>query len=302
MEIRPTVDKGFLPLGIADSQISKLQVRLYKDCGDGAEIARADLVRLPKICQNDPSMSLWAKYDATSDTVGSTPVPIPQIGDCGDPPPESVPVRVEVRIASREAVDIANPSCATLAAARYADCWGHLSHLRVYDGGGSPNARPVVRKIDLTSSGVNPDCAPDAYFARLPQGSTNWTCRMGASVAVDWGNRVDRANTAFRVSVEGRVLQTILQPDIPSGQSEVTFQGTGIDSPVAPPGGANQISVKLEWLDIDPSHHVGVVQPVSLVGATQLPHRASFIPRRTRQLIKPSSVPMRMQASSNLCA
>ncbi|HET6569133.1 MAG TPA: Tad domain-containing protein, partial [Rhodothermales bacterium] len=257
MEIRPTVDKGFLPLGIADSQVSKLQVRLYKDCGNGAEIARADLVKLPKTRQIDPSMSLWAKYDATSDTVGSTAVPIPQIGDCGDPPPESVPVRVEVRIASREAVDITNPSCATLAAARYADCWAHLSHLRVYDGGGSPNARPVVRKIDLTSSGVAPDCAPDAYFARLPQGSTNWTCRMGASVAVDWGTRVDRPNTAFRVSVEGRVLQTILQSDIPAGQSEVTFQGTGIDSPTAPPGGANPVSVKLEWLDIDPTHHVG---------------------------------------------
>jgi hypothetical protein len=256
VEIRPTIDKGFLPLGIADSQISKMQVRLYKDCGDGAEIARENLVRLPNTLQIDPSDSLWAKYDATSGTVGSTPVPIPRIGDCGDPPPENVPVRVEVRIASREAVDITSPTCATLAAARYADCWGHLSHLRVYDGGGSPNARPVVRRIDLTPSG-SPACAPDAYFARLPEGATNWTCGMGASVAVDWGNRVQQANTAFRVSVEGQVLQTILQSAIPAGQSEITFQGNGINSsPLAPPGGANPISVKLEWLDIDPTHRV----------------------------------------------
>ena len=253
VEIRPTVEKGFLPLGIADSQISRLQVRLYKNCGNGAEIARQNLVKLPSTFQNGRSMTLWANYDAVNG-VKPTPVPIPQIGDCGDPPPESVPVRVEVRLASREAVDITNPSCATLAAAPYADCWDHLSHLRVYDGGGSPNARPVVRKIDLTSSGAAPDCAPDAYFARMPQGSINWTCRMGASVAVDWGNRVQRANTAFRVSVEGRVLQTIKQSDIPAGQSEVTFQGTGIDSPPAPPGGGNAIEVKLEWLDIDPTH------------------------------------------------
>ena len=188
MEIRPVVENGFLPLGIADSQLSKVQVRLYKDCGDGAEIARQDLVKLPTDFQNGRSMTLWAKYDAVNG-VESTQVPIPRIGDCGDPPPESVPVRVEVRIASREAEDITNPSCATLAAARYADCWTHLSHLRVYDGGGSPNARPVVRKIDLTSSERGTRLRPGRLFRTDAAGLDQLDVRDGCLCRCRLGNK-----------------------------------------------------------------------------------------------------------------
>ena len=51
IEIRPSVEQGFLPLGIADSQISNFQVRLYRDCGSSVEIARQNLVRLPTALQ-----------------------------------------------------------------------------------------------------------------------------------------------------------------------------------------------------------------------------------------------------------
>jgi Putative Flp pilus-assembly TadE/G-like len=247
VEIRPAIDKGFLPLGISDSQISKMQVRLYRACGTEEELGRDDLTKLPMQYQTQSNMSLWARYDGSSFL--PTTMRVPQITECTAA--ENIPIRVEVRIASRDAIDIVNPTCQTLATRAYADCWSHLTHIRVFDGGGNPDAKPVLREVTLAPIGGNP-CAPDAYFARFPTGATTpWNCSYGASLKVDWGDRLAGSSPdKFFVSVEGVNLPN----KSAVSATEMTFDGVGINTSDTPPGGADPVAVTLRWLDTNPMH------------------------------------------------
>ena len=162
---------------------------------------------------------------------------------------ESYPGRVEVRIASRDAVDIVNPTCATLATRAYADCWDYLTNIRVDDGGGDPDNAPVVREVNLGGAGGPTGCAPDAYFARIPGGVGS--CSYNAFVKVDWGERRSaRIPAKFTVQVEGSgPVQGAA-----AGGTATTHDVFGINTDTAPPGGGDQVSVTLSWLDLDTTH------------------------------------------------
>ena len=254
VDIRPQVaGNRVLPLAIPNNIISKVQVRYYDECRDPSHtspLATRDLARLPSADQvtyaSAGGGSLWGLPVPGDPTVGdrnlSFGLTVPSYGGCGQ---DYLPIGVEVRIASRDEVDL-NASCAALASSKFADCFGRLSQLRVYNDG---NADSQARLTNVRAFGgcLGP---ADGYFGRLPNGSTD--CRYGVSAEVDWGTRDNSPlNVAgnFTVSANGTPL-TLSSWNVPNGTAIYA------SSPIAFVGnpGANNVTISVAWSDTDTSH------------------------------------------------
>ena len=254
VDIRPAISgHRFLPLAVPDNVITKVQVRYYNEC-TGAEItsARHDLAPLPAPDQSGFAAAgggqLWGLPSAADPTVGdknrSFNLVLPSYStSCGD----YVPVGVEVRLASRDDIDL-NQSCAALLAARYADCFHRLSQIRIWNDG---NADSQIRipKISLSGGCGLPQ---DAYFSRLPAASNN--CKYDVTVEVNWGTRplgtLTNVPANFTVSANGTNVP--LQNWVPGGVSTYATSGGAITANA----GANPVTITANWVDTtqNPQH------------------------------------------------
>ena len=255
VEIRPAVSvNNFLPVGIPDNVIVKAQLRYFDECRDPAHdspIATVNLAPLPDTdqaaYQNAGGGTLWGPQSTGDPTVGdrslAVSLPLPSYGGCAQ---TYLPIGVQVRIASRDQIDI-NQSCATLAASKFADCFSRLSQIRVWDDG-NPDAEPRIRNVALTGG-----CSFDPYFGRLPEGAS--TCAYGATVDVHWGDRADNELAVaanFSVKVNGIELE-------PPAANQPTGVWTTAGTPLSADPGANDVTVELDWQDrtINPQHTWG---------------------------------------------
>ena len=254
VDIRPqTSGNRVLPLAIPNNIITKVQVRYYDECrdsGHASPLATKDLALLPAADQAAFTAGggggLWGLPDPSKPGLGDRnlafPLPIPSYGGCGQ---AYLPIGVEVRIASRDEVDL-NASCATLAASKFADCFSRLSQIRVYNDG---NADSQARLTNVRLSG---GCAGpvDPYFGRRPNGATD--CRYGVSAEVDWGTRDNPPLNVpgnFSVSANGTAL-TLASWNVPNGTAIYTSTSNAI---VANPG-ANTVTISLAWSDTNTAH------------------------------------------------
>jgi hypothetical protein len=255
VEIRPAISgHRFLPLAVPNNIITKVQVRYYNEC-TGAEIpgSRQDLAPLPTQDQGAFAGAgggqLWGIMVPNS----SPPVGDKSLGfnltlpaysaSCGD----YVPVGVEVRLASRDDIDF-NQSCATLLAARYADCFRRLSQIRVWNDG-NPDSQPRLTNVKLTGGCTGP---ADAYFSVLPIAATD--CRYDVSAEVNWGTRDDgnkNVEANFTVSANGTVLPLVAGSWDQNGTATYASSGGAI---TASPG-ANGVTISLNWRDNDTTHN-----------------------------------------------
>ena len=227
-----------------------MQVRYYNEC-TGTEITRRDLAPLPAVDQTGFAAAgggqLWGLPSGADPSVGDPSLSFGLVlpsytASCGD----YLPIGTEVRLASRDDIDIDSPSCATLLAARYADCFHRLSQIRVYnDGVADPQPR-------LTNVHVSGGCgAPaDGYFSRLPTAAPS--CKVDVSAEVNWGTRDDPPNNVannFTVSANGVPL-TLQSWSVPNGTAIYASGGGAITIPA----GAATISLSLDWVDHAASH------------------------------------------------
>jgi hypothetical protein len=251
IEVRPAVSgTRFLPLAIPNNVISKVQVRYYNEC-TGAEItsARRDLAQLPAADQTAFGAAgggnLWALPSAADPTVGdknlSFNLVLPSYApSCGD----YVPVGVEVRLASRDDIDL-NQSCATLLAAKFADCFHRLSQIRIWNDGNA-NSQIRIPKISLTGGCGGPQ---DAYFSRLPVASTN--CKYDVEVQVNWGTRsTGSTNVPTNFTVTANGTNVPLSNWVSNGVSTYATSGGAITA--AP--GANPVTINAHWKDTTVGH------------------------------------------------
>jgi putative Flp pilus-assembly TadE/G-like protein len=168
---------------------------------------------------------------------------LPSYGTCGQP---YLPIGVQVRIASRDEINLDTNSCAQLLAMQYADCFSRLSQIRLWNDG-DPNNQARIGDVRLTGG-----CRDtDAYFETLPVGETD--CRIGASVFVNWGDRStgdleDPDN--FSVTVNGRTAVLSGSLNGPTGGEWIVPSSPGITANPGP----NTITVSLNWEDTDPMH------------------------------------------------
>lgn len=252
VDVRPAISgHRFLPLAIPNNVITQVQVRYYNEC-DGSLLATRDLYPLPSADQAGFTTAgggmLWGLQGGTpgeGDKNQSFGLALPAYNaSCGT----YVPVGMEVRLASRDEIDL-NQSCATLIAARYADCFRRLSQIRVFgDGNADSQAR-------LTHVHVTGGCGGtgDAYFSTLPAAGTN--CKVDVSAEVDWGTRDDPPNNVagnFTVSANGSNL-TLQSWNTPNGTA--TYASSGGAITVNP--GPNPITISLGWTDTNASHSWG---------------------------------------------
>jgi hypothetical protein len=259
IEIRPaTSGRKFLPLAIPNNVITKAQIRYYDDCRDPNHIsplAVKDLAPLPNAQQAAFAALgggiLWGLPKVDGDlSVGDAnrgfDLNIPEYDptDCNT---AYLPVSSEVRIASRDEVDF-NQSCSTLLASKFADCFGNLSLIRVWDDG-NPAARPLIKEVTLTGG-----CATraDGYFGPYtglqPVGAR--TCNYGATVNMDFGTRYP-TSTNFKVQVNGVDL---LPPNGPGGNPNGVWVTSGTPLVATtnqqgsqPETGDNPVHVKVFW-------------------------------------------------------
>jgi hypothetical protein len=247
VDIHPAVSgHRFLPLAVPNNIITKVQVRYYNEC-TGAEItsARHDLAPLPTGFQgNAGGGQFWGLPDP-NDPSGQTGDPaigfnldMPAYDPaCGD----YVPVGMEVRLASRDEIDL-NQSCAVLLAARYADCFHRLSQIRVWNDG-NPDSQIRIPRIALSGGCGAP---ADGYFSRLPTAAVN--CTVNVAVDVNWGSRSTGTTNVpnnFTVTANG----TNLGRDswVPGGVS--TYSGAITAGP-----GATPVTITAHWEDHTPGH------------------------------------------------
>jgi hypothetical protein len=247
VEIRPSISQdGLLPLAVPNNIIVKAQVRYYDECRNTL-LATRDLAPLPaadqEAYQGVGGGTLWGLPSGTDPDVGDPGVgfglAVPGYSGCNQP---YLPIGVEVRIASRDEIDL-DASCATLAASRFADCFRRLSQIRVWNDA-SVIQEPRVQEVVLTGG-----CAAnaDAYFGPLPVGATE--CSYGANVAVDWGDRaaVAPGNTSnFSVEVNGVTA-------IPPGGGPTGIWTIPAGTLDANPG-SNTVSVEVDWVDTTATH------------------------------------------------
>jgi Putative Flp pilus-assembly TadE/G-like len=251
VDIRPAISgHRFLPLAVPNNIITKVQVRYYNYC-NGAELAKKDLVRLDTPYQGKvPGVGeLWGLPNGggVGDPNQGFTITLPSYGGCGQP---YLPVGVEVRIASRDDISFETNTCAQLLAMRYADCFGRLSQIRIWnDGAGNEIRIGDVRLTGGCGSG-------DAYFGTLPVGATD--CRFGAELYVNWGDRDNPPGLDvpgnFTVTVNGVVAT---QQGALSGQAGgSTLYSVPANALTANPG-ANDVIVSANWEDNNGSHSYG---------------------------------------------
>jgi hypothetical protein len=255
IEIRPAASgHQFLPLALPNNVITKVQVRYYDECRDpshtGTPVATKDLALLPAGNQGAVAGvgALWGLPNGgVGDPNQGFTVTLPSYGGCGQ---AYLPIGVEVRIASRDEVDLDANTCAQLLTMRYADCFSRLSQIRVWNDGSAVNE---VRIGDVHLTNV---CGSDeGYFATLPVGMTS--CRFGANVLVNWGDRDDadpgnlNIPANFTVTVNGAAAT--LQGDLGSQAGGYSLYTVASNVLTAGPG-ANDVTVALSWTDTDGLH------------------------------------------------
>jgi hypothetical protein len=257
IEIRPALSgHKFLPIAVPNNVITRVQVRYYDNCRDPnhtSPLAIKDLAPLPNGDQTAfASMGggvLWGLPAVDGDlSVGNASRPfdlnIPAF-DPADCNTEYLPVSTEVRIASRPEVNL-NQSCSDLLTNnKFADCFGNLSLIRVWDDG-NPASHPLIKEVTLTGG-----CATraDGYFGPYTGGQPAGarTCNYGATVNVDFGNRYP-GGTNFNVQVNG----VNLVPPGTNPNGVWTTNGTPLVATTdkqgsQPETGANEVRVKVFW-------------------------------------------------------
>ena len=173
--MRPAISgTRFLPLAVPNNVITKVQVRYYDECRDpshsGTPLAKRDLAPLPAANQGGFAAlgggTLWGLPSASDPTVGDPArafdLSLPSYGGCGQ---AYLPIGTEVRIASRNEVDLDALSCTQLLALRYADCFSRLSQIRLWNDG-DPDNQVRIGDVRLTGGCGN----TDGYFGTLPVG------------------------------------------------------------------------------------------------------------------------------------
>jgi hypothetical protein len=237
--LRAASETGFVPLAIEDQRIVKAQARFFNGCtGDslGSPVALTPLAD-----QTVPGMTLWGS---------SVNITLPDAGPgsfaSGCPANfDYEPVTVEVRLASREDVDL-NASCAALVAAQFADCFQNVTQVRAFackdnvpicgtaddDGAGAIGDRPLV--FDVTLGGGT--CTPDAYYTRLVPGTS--ACTFDATVLMDWSDRPGEAS-GFQADL---VVDGTHYPLGPPGNELREWRASGVELDSLGPA-----SVSIEW-------------------------------------------------------
>jgi hypothetical protein len=260
VEVRPAISgTRFLPLAVPNNVITKVQVRYYDECRDpshsGTPIAKRDLAPLPTANQGGFAAlgggTLWGLPSASDPTVGdparSFDLSLPSYGGCGQ---AYLPIGTEVRIASRNEIDLDALSCTQLLAMRYADCFSRLSQIRLWNDGDADN-QVRIGDVRLTGGCGN----TDGYFGTLPVASTN--CRFGASVWVNWGGR-DTGNkdvpANFSVTVNGAAATLSGSLNGSNGYGEWLVPSNVL---TASPG-ANTVTIAVNWEDTNTTHQYPV--------------------------------------------
>lgn len=196
----------FVPLAIPEEEIAKARIRFFNDC-TGSPMASSDLKPLQSAYQTASGMELWGPdplgnastvAPGTISLVTPSTVPVPNTATCGDSQRDYTPIRVELRIAGREDIDISDAvACGTLQSTTSADCYPNISQVRVYrPDGGLFGDRPQVRDVSFSPSGARP-CDTDVYYART---TATPSCTFDASVFMDWGSR-PTTNATFEASI-----------------------------------------------------------------------------------------------------
>ena len=256
VEVRPAISgTRFLPLAVPNNVITKVQVRYYDECRDpshtGTPIAKRDLAPLPTANQGGFAAlgggTLWGLPSASDPTIGDPAryfsLALPSYGGCGQ---AYLAVGTEVRIASRDEIDLDALSCSQLLARQYADCFSRLSQIRLWNDGDADN-QVRIGDVRLTGGCGN----TDAYFGALPVASTS--CRYGASVWVNWGGRDDGNKNLpanFSVTVNGVAATLQGQLDGGSGYGEWVVPSNQLTASA----GANAVTVAVNWEDTNTAH------------------------------------------------
>ncbi|HET6616317.1 MAG TPA: pilus assembly protein TadG-related protein [Gemmatimonadota bacterium] len=250
IEIRPAISgHRFLPLAVPNNNITKVQVRYYDECRN--QLIPGSTQELAPLADPDQAGfaaagggTLWGikipgSDPPEGDSSRSFDLVLPSYGGCGQ---DYLPIGVEVRLASRDEIDI-NAPCDALALSKFADCFRRLSQIRVWNDGDA-DTEPRVRDVFLTGG-----CpSADAYFGPLPVAATE--CRFGANVDVEWGTR-DNDELAESDNFSVRVNGVDLDPPGPTTPSGLW--STASNTIIANPG-ANTVSVEVDWEDTNTAH------------------------------------------------
>jgi hypothetical protein len=240
-------ETDFVPLAVEDQRIVKAQARFFNGCTGNSLGAPVDLT--PLSTQTVPGMTLWGSL---------VQITLPNAGPASFASQcpaffDYEPVTVEVRLASRDEVNL-NMTCAALVAAPFADCFQNVTQMRTFacqtnvlpvcagvddDGAGETGDRPLV--FDVTLGGES--CSPDPYYARLTPGASQ--CSFGASVLMDWSDRPGEAS-GFQADlvVDGRSY-----PLSGPGNELGTWVASGVDLDDLGPA---QVRIDWSWYSEQP--------------------------------------------------
>jgi hypothetical protein len=172
-------DTGFTPLALEDQRIVKAQARFFNGCTSEWVSSPVDLSE--STTQSQPGMTLWdSPVTVTLPTDGNANFGCPSSRG----PRDYEPVGIEIKVASRNDVDL-SASCSTLIAAPFAECYSGISQIRAWAREGSDGVVPsgdAPRIHDVALSG--PSCDPDPYYARL--GASATSCTLSVTATMNW--------------------------------------------------------------------------------------------------------------------
>ena len=205
IEIRPAISgHRFLPLAVPNNVITQVQVRYYDECRDPARTRcsrRCDLEPLPTANQapSRGGRTLWASRPA--DFAGGprpgVQLTLPAYGGCGQ---AYLPIGVEVRIASRDRVDLNTARARSSSRCSSPTASPALADPRLE----RRRPRNQVRIDDVRPHAAAAAASADAYFGTLP--SPRPTAASAPNVDVNWGDRDDAEQDVpanFSVTVNG---------------------------------------------------------------------------------------------------
>jgi hypothetical protein len=261
--LKASSETGFAPLAIEDQRIVKAQVRLFNAC-TGTELSDSDnppeLTALPPDGDTPPGMTLWR---------AQTPITLPSAAsadfgcaaESGEPARDYEPVSVQVRLASRDDVDL-NAGCTALIAAPFADCFNDITQFRAFacrnkpppansfppsicvgEDAGAGTDGPGDSPDVLTVNFSGPTCAPDPYYARLP--STASSCTFTASVYMNWFDRPEGTCEADLV-VDGTPYPMAGPCPRPTENGEWIATGISLTAP-----GRHNVRVNWRWTSVE---------------------------------------------------